>query len=63
MGTDPKAGLDEAMLRTMAALVRQPPKPHEAMKVGRVRRLPEAGASAKKPQKAVKPQKAPKRGK
>ncbi len=32
-----KPALDDATLRTMAALVRQPPKPHDQMKVGKPR--------------------------
>jgi len=47
-----KPKIDEATLQTMRALVRQPPKPHDQMKIGK-RKPPTAkkaiGSSRKKP--------------
>jgi hypothetical protein len=47
-----KLDMDDPTLRTMAALVRQPPKPHEQMKLGKPRanRAKSPGARQQKSQ-------------
>jgi hypothetical protein len=53
MTGDPKDKEVEAAKRLMGALVRQPPKPHDEMKLGSAPRKKAPGAAKRKP---LKPQ-------